>query len=144
MQDLKPLAIQVENLSMAVTRYNDICHKIKYATGDSADDHKTLGQIIEMIQGFGREIETEIGKLSEAPRIVPDQVEADTNFKGALEASLSGWRCEHELIQKELIDQALIDSKAGEKSNRYKALEKRDKDLSRMIADAEAEAWKCY
>lgn len=72
-----------------------------------------------------------------AARIAPEQVDADTNLLTALEISLSAWSAELELMQKELIDQAIIDAKSGAKSNRYVVLEKREAELKNLIAEAE-------
>jgi hypothetical protein len=143
MQDLKALAVQVENLSMAVNQYNDFVHQLNAKKAVNPEDEKTLTQMIEMIMCLSDAINSELltladfhNHLLESPRIEPEKVEADQNFKGALEVSLEGWKSELNLIQKEQIDQAIIDAKEGARSNRYIALEKREKDLLSMINDA--------
>src|SRR5687768_1051687 len=107
MQDLKVLAVQVENLSMAVNQYNDFVHQVNSKQAVNPDDVKTLTQMIEMIMCLSDAINGELLTLAdfhkhllETPRIEPEKVEADHNFKGALEASLEGWKSELNLIQK--------------------------------------------
>lgn len=135
MQDLKDLAPQVENLSMAVNRYNDLVLKFKTKPTDP-EDLKTLSQLVERMRGLSSAINDQLTTHTITPRIADDQVQADQSFHESLEASLQGWEAELLLIQKEQIDQAVIDAKAGARSSRYIALVKRDKDLQAMIADA--------
>jgi DNA repair exonuclease SbcCD ATPase subunit len=70
-------------------------------------------------------------------RISSEQIEADNAFLNQLEQSLKDWQNELEWTEKELIDQALIDAKVGARSNRYTALETREKELREMIKEAE-------
>jgi hypothetical protein len=75
----------------------------------------------------------------EAPRITPEQQAADKAFVDNLETHLKKWQVELAWIEKELIDQALIDGKAGHgKSNRYITLEKAEADLKEKVSNASA------
>lgn len=72
------------------------------------------------------------------PRIAPEQIDADKNLLNNLQARLNDWKAELEWTEKELIEQSLIDTKAGNgKSSRYLALEKNEKQLKANIAEAE-------
>lgn len=67
-----------------------------------------------------------------------EQLQADNKYLNELELNVIAWRKELCLIEKELIDQAFIDAKAGERSNRYKVLELREADLKRFLREAES------
>jgi hypothetical protein len=68
--------------------------------------------------------------------LTTEQMQADNTFLDSLESSLKEWKKELVLLEKELIDQALIDSRVGMRSNRYLVMEKREKDLRAYIAEA--------
>jgi hypothetical protein len=73
-----------------------------------------------------------------ATRIAPEQIDADRNLLNNLNAKLNDWKTELAWTEKELIEQALIDSKAGSgKSTRYLALEKSEQQLKANVREAE-------
>ena len=67
-----------------------------------------------------------------------EQLQADNKYLNDLEKNIVAWRDELKIIEKELIDQAFIDAKAGERSNRYKALETREATLKGYLREAES------
>ena len=125
--DLKLLETKTSKLHHAVARYNDLVER----------EHKSDGQLLVMIHELIADVNDEAAKITQTVRITPEQVDADTNLLTKLEASVNAWAAELELIEKELIDQALIDAKEGAKSNRYLTLEKRESDLKKLIAEGE-------
>ena len=70
-------------------------------------------------------------------RIAPEQEQADKNLLHNLNARLADWRTELTWTEKELMEQAIIDGKEGNKSNRYKMLEVNEKNLKANIKNAE-------
>lgn len=127
MQLLKQLETESQNLTWAIQRHNELLQK----SGQSSP------QMIDMILQFGVKVCNELAALQTQPRIAPEQVEADQTLNSALDTAIKGWTEELELLRKEQVDQAIIDGKAGEKSSRYIALEKREHDLTTFIIDAE-------
>lgn len=67
-----------------------------------------------------------------------EQLQVDNKYLNDLEANIIEWRKELCMIEKELIDQAFIDARQGERSNRYKVLEMREADLKRFLREAES------
>jgi predicted nucleic acid-binding Zn-ribbon protein len=67
-----------------------------------------------------------------------EQLINDNKYLNDLETNIIAWRDELKMIEKELIDQALIDTKAGARSNRYIALETREKTLKGYLREAES------
>jgi hypothetical protein len=65
-----------------------------------------------------------------------EQVANDGQFVEGLEAKIKEWESELPWLEKELIEQALIDVKQGERSNRYLVLEGREKAVKRYLKDA--------
>jgi len=128
MEQLKNLAKQIDHLQRAVQRQIDLIE-----TGQGSD--AKLGQVIEQLVA---QVQQSFDELKNAVRITPEQVSADENFRSALEASLKGWRIELEQNQKEQVDQAINDvADAGQRSEKYFALEAREKELKTLIAEAE-------
>jgi hypothetical protein len=127
MEVFKTLAVQAQNLHFAANRQIELIER-----NGSVDK-----QMLEMIENFAHQISETVNSMStSAARIAPEQINADKTFLASLEASLTGYQEELVVIEKELIDQAIIDSKAGEKSTRYTALEKRERDLKQAIKEA--------
>lgn len=125
--DLKSLENKTWKLNQAVARYNDLV----------ARESKTDGQLLAIIHELLADVNDEAARLKTVARIAPEQVDADTTLLTKLEESVNAWKAEMELIQKELIDQAIIDAKAGVKSSRYDALEKRESDLKKLIEEGD-------
>jgi hypothetical protein len=73
----------------------------------------------------------------ETTRLTTEQIEADNTFLNGLKNSLTEWQGELTFIEKELIDQAFVDARAGSRSNRYLALESREQQLRTMISNAQ-------
>jgi hypothetical protein len=73
----------------------------------------------------------------EQVRITPEQEQADKNFIHNLKSHIADWKSELEWVERELIDQALLDAKAGQRSARYNSFEKRESDLKAMIEEAQ-------
>jgi hypothetical protein len=69
-------------------------------------------------------------------RITNEQIQADNNLVNALEAAIKGWEMELAWVEKELIEQSLIDARAGERSYRYLNLEIREKALKGYLEEA--------
>jgi vacuolar-type H+-ATPase subunit E/Vma4 len=127
MKLLKELEEHAQNLYWAVNRYNELIEK----------QSSEAAGMLEMVIQFGGMVAEDLKSAGVPARIDPAQVEADNNFTGILEVALKGFRTELELIERELIDQALIDAREGGKGNRYIALEKRERDLKQAIKEAE-------
>lgn len=127
MKYLQALENKTWKLNRAVARYNDLIDREK----------RYDAQLLEMISGLLAEVNEEAEKMKTVARVAPEQVDADTNLLTKLEESLNAWNAEYQLIQKELIDQAILDAKEGTASNRYKVLETREADLKKLIAEAE-------
>lgn len=127
MKDLKVLENKTWQLNQAVSRYNERIER----------EQKYDVQLLEMITQLLADVNEEAENMKTAARIAPEQVDADTTLLTKLEESVNAWNAEYELIQKELIDQAIIDAKEGTKSSRYLALEKREADLKKLIAEGE-------
>lgn len=125
--DLKALENKTWKLNRAVARYNEVVER----------ENKMDGQLLVIIHELLAEVNDEAAKLKTVARITPEQVDADTALLTKLEASVNAWKVEYELIQKELIDQAIIDAREGNKSNRYLTLEKREAELKKLIEDGE-------
>lgn len=124
---MKTLENATWKLNRAVARFNDLVER------EGKQDAQLLEMIYQMIDDVNRQAE----RLKSAARIAPEQVDADTSFVAKLEDSVKTWNQELEMIQKELIDQAIIDGKQGEKSSRYVTLEKREVYLKKTIMEAE-------
>jgi hypothetical protein len=136
MIELKQFAFQVEQLRMADERYDDLMERAAFANKE--EDMKAAENVREMRRQLRVAVDASLKDIKNAThRIAPEQIEADTTLHSALEVSLKGWMQELELIQKETVDQALIDAKAGERSERYNMLEKREKELKVLITEAE-------
>jgi hypothetical protein len=58
-------------------------------------------------------------------------------LRTALEASLKSWYSERSQVQFDSMERAITDSKAGAKSEDLVKLEEREKELNRLINDAE-------
>lgn len=67
-----------------------------------------------------------------------EKMQADSKFLDSLETSIKEWKAELQWLEKELVEQALIDSKEGRRSNRYLVLEARERDVKYYLADAES------
>lgn len=74
----------------------------------------------------------------ETPRFTTEQIHADNLLVNKLEQSIKEWEIELSWIEKELIEQALIDSREGMRSNRYLMLETREKNLKGYLKEAHA------
>lgn len=74
----------------------------------------------------------------ETPRFTTEQMQADSLLVDKLESSIKEWEIELSWIEKELIEQALIDSREGMRSNRYLTLETREKNLKGFLKEAHA------
>ncbi len=72
----------------------------------------------------------------ETIRITNEQIQADNNLVNGLEQSLTKWEEELSWIQKELIEQAILDARAGARSKRYEALTLREATLKAYIREA--------
>lgn len=127
MEKLKVLEQRTWQLNQAVTRYIERIER----------EQKQDNQLLEMISELLAQVNEQAEALKTAARIAPEQVDADTTLLNKLEESVNAWNAEYELIQKELIDQAIIDAKEGTKSSRYLALEKREADLKKLIVEGE-------
>jgi predicted HNH restriction endonuclease len=65
-----------------------------------------------------------------------EQMQADNDFVNTLNKSISDWEAELVFLEKELLEQALIDAKTiGTQSNRYKVLEAREADVKRYLTE---------
>lgn len=136
MNDLKSFAFQVEQMRMAQTRCDDLTARIQKC--GKPEDYKAWGDVTKMKRQLENAVDASLAEIKkDSVRIAPEQVDADTNLLSALETSVNAWSAELEVIQKELIDQAIIDAKSGEKSSRYLTLEKRESDLKKLIAEAD-------
>ncbi len=71
-----------------------------------------------------------------------EQMQADSKFLDSLETAIKEWKAELQWLEKELVEQALIDSKEGRRSNRYLVLEARERDVKYYLADAESKIGK--
>lgn len=72
----------------------------------------------------------------ETPRITTEQIQADNNLLNSLEQSITAWQEELVMIERELIEQSLIDAREGRRSSRYMALELREKVLKNYLDEA--------
>jgi hypothetical protein len=135
MIELKHFAFQVEQLRTAMLRYDELIAQAEQFK--TPVDLKAAEQMVEMIRQLGIAVDQSLVLISKQPRIAPEQIEADVKFSSALEASLDGWKKELEKLQVQIMEQAIIDSKAGEKSQLYTDLEKNESDLKTSIASAE-------
>lgn len=127
MEDLKVLERKTWQLNRAVARYNDRLER----------EQKHDAQLLEMFTQLLADVNEQAEKIKTAARIAPEQVDADTTLLTKLEQSVNAWNAEYELVQKDLIDQAIIDAKEGTKSGRYLALERREADLKKLITEVE-------
>jgi hypothetical protein len=131
--ELKAFAFQVEQMRMAQTRLEDLLN------GSSRESDQAITHIKEMKRQLERVVDGSVKefKTGNEIRIAPEQVDADQALHNALENSLTQWRDELNQVQASQIDQAISDSKAGAKSDAYIKLEEREKELTKMIAEAE-------
>jgi len=134
MIELKPFKEQAQKLRIAQKRREDLLRQTPY----SPELERSLTDADEICKQMEEEFDQTLVLLDKQLRISPEQVSADQNLSNALEASIKGWQQELEMVQKEQVDQAITDAKADGKSQRYEMLTKREKELSEMIADAEA------
>lgn len=134
MIELKPFKEQAQKLRLAQKRRDDLLKERVW----SPELERSLTDAEEICTHLEAEFDQVLAELDKQLRISPEQVSADQNLIIALEASIKGWKQELEIVQKEQVDQAITDAQAEGKSQRYEMLTKREKELSEMIADAEA------
>ncbi len=72
----------------------------------------------------------------ETLRITNEQIQADNNLVNGLEQSMKDWEMELAWIERDLIEQSLIDIGEGRRSARYLALETREKALKKYLQEA--------
>jgi len=70
-------------------------------------------------------------------RIENEQIEADQIFIDGLKKSLQSWLMELEQVQDRICEQAMLDTKKGERSDIYTKLDHREKELETMIAEGQ-------
>ncbi|MBT1702936.1 hypothetical protein KK060_06575 [Fulvivirgaceae bacterium PWU20] len=143
--ELKSFMFQVEQMRMAQIRESELKEQVdKYANVELT---KSLWDVREMkrqletvvdhsIRDFNKGLVYGAGPNPLAVRIAPEQEAADTDFKTALEQNLKTWEAELQQVQKEIVDQAIIDVKDGQRSDNYYALEKRETELKDNISVA--------
>jgi hypothetical protein len=68
--------------------------------------------------------------------LTTDQMRADNHLVNELEKSITEWTSELTFLEKELVDQALIDARQGTRSNRYRVLEAREADVKSYLKEA--------
>jgi len=146
--NLTIFSAEVEKMRIAQKRYFELMGKAKKSKNSDAFDEarkmlimskeleSNVDQMVSVINSFKEDLSRPQNDPIITPRLATDQITADERFLVKLEDAVEKWKAELELIEKELIDQALIDTKAGERSNRYLALEKREKDLKYSINEA--------
>jgi hypothetical protein len=133
--ELKSFMVQVEQMRMAQIRHADL-----QANPHEGETENALRQITEIKRHLEIVVDDSVKQFrlaNEYTRISPEQVKADNDFKTSLEQNLRAWERELKQVQEEIIDQALIDVKEGQRSARYQALEKRESDLRQNIAEAQ-------
>lgn len=129
MEAFKTLATQAEKLMLAAQRKIDL---------RGYSDSMINETLLEAINMLGAQISETIKAINGTVRIDPEQIEADSNFQAALEKSLSAWKEELEKVQRDQVEQAIDDARAGNgKSEAYLELEQREKDLKKNISEAE-------
>jgi hypothetical protein len=134
MIDLKTFTEQVHKMRIAQQRKEDL--RIQMNT-HAIIDQKAITDSVQITANLEADVDRAISDIHKQQRITPEQINADAQLNAALENSLKEWNKELEDVQRETVDQALIDAKEGHPSNRYKMLEKREGELKRDIILAE-------
>lgn len=128
MIELKTFKEEVEKMRIAQKRTEDL-----NALHNNPNAKKNAEAIQQQLEA---NVDESIRLLNIQLRISPEEISADQNLSNALETSLKGWEAELEVVQKEEVDQAIIDAKTENKSQRLQMLEGREAELKKMIGDA--------
>jgi hypothetical protein len=129
MIELKNFAFQVEQMRMAQKRIEDL-HDMAIVDVKAIEDMNEMSRQLEIV-------------VDDSLKLINNQLQHSAQYItveiGFQDAQLKLSQDELEAIQKESVDQAIIDAKAGAKSQRYIMLEQREIELKKQIAEREKE-----